>query len=76
MNTYIAIINIIVIDIFLLSYTTKDWRCLSLVPPTNSDIKREEEIMLHWVVVQNKSDCRSYYSEILDLIIVRWEKNG
>lgn len=24
MNTYIAIINIIVIDIFLLSYTTKD----------------------------------------------------
>lgn len=38
------------------------------------DVKREEEIMLHWVVVQNKSDCRSYYSEILDLIIVRWEK--
>lgn len=36
MNTYIAIINIIVIDIFLLSYTTKDWGCLlSLVPPTS-----------------------------------------
>lgn len=70
MNTYIAIINIIVIDIFLLSYTTKDWRCLSLVPPTSGH-KRYGEIMLHRVIVQNKSDCRSYYSEILDLIIVR-----
>lgn len=73
MNTYIAIINIIVIDIFLLSYTTKDWRRLSLVPPTSGH-KREGEIKLHWIVVQNKSDCRFYYSEILDLIIVRWEE--
>lgn len=38
------------------------------------DIEREgEKLHLHRVVVQNKSDCRFYYSEMLDLIIVRRE---